>query len=354
MSRHWPRLGLLLGALLLASLVVTNPVFAKTIIVDGDPSDWSDPPAQGPLINDPNEAPILENLDIGDVYFTNDTTNIYFRIDTLAGTNWSGTTMVVCLNTDGSDATGRADPLCNNAVGIDYIFQFISPDENDAPLFVLAARYCTAGGCVNFPAAQRPGVEGARQLPAATGTATEIGFPIAVLRRTQAGAAAANGIPSVCTSASPCFIPTRIILGNPAAEPDDEVSMLVGPVVPRIPADPTPVTLDSFGAARADGGVRLSWTTSSEIGVQGFHVLRSATGRREDATQVTQALIAAAGSGATGASYSFTDATAAPDAAYSYWLQTVSSAGGTEDYGPISYRPGLAAGTKIYLPAVRR
>ena len=349
LKKSWLRLGALLALLLVLAVPLA---YAKTITVDGDPSDWAAAPAQGPLVTDPDEGAILQRLDIGDVYFTNDTVSLYWRIDTLAGTNWVGTTMVFCFDTDNSTATGSVDPLCNNAPGIDYIYQFTSPDETDNPLGVAGARYCAAGSCTSIPVIRRGGITGARELPEATGDTSEYGFPIFRLRQDNLGNAIANGIPTTCTAALPCLIPTRIILGNPAAEPDDDVSMLVTNI-PQIPAVPTPVTLTSFTAARGAGGVELAWASSSELNIQGYHVLRSAGGR-EAATRITDALIPGTGSGITGGSYSYTDTTAAVGSSYSYWLEVINSDGTPEEYGPVSYAPGTAQRTSVYLPLVVR
>jgi len=82
-------------------------------------------------------------------------------------------------------------------------------------------------------------------------------------------------------------------------------------------------------------------------------VLRSA-GDRAAATRITDALIPGTGSGITGGSYRFTDATAAAGSSYSYWLEVVNSDGTPEEYGPVSYTPGTAQRTSVYLPLVVR
>jgi len=82
-------------------------------------------------------------------------------------------------------------------------------------------------------------------------------------------------------------------------------------------------------------------------------VLRSA-GDRAAATRITDALIPGTGSGITGGSYSYTDTTAAVGSSYSYWLEVVNSDGTPEEYGPVSYAPGTAQRTSVYLPLVVR
>ena len=126
---------------------------------------------------------------------------------------------------------------------------------------------------------------------------------------------------------------------NLSAPPDDFV--LNGPATFNLPLPgPTPVTLTSFTAARGTGGVELAWASSSELNIQGYHVLRSA-GDRAAATRITDALIPGTGTGITGGSYS-------------YWLEVVNSDGTPEEYGPVSYAPGTAQRTSVYLPLVVR
>jgi len=353
LKKSWLRLGALLALLL---VVASAPsAYATTITVDGNPAtfagEWPTTPATSLIVTDPDEGPILQSLDISDVYFTNNTTTIFWRVDTLAGTNWPSTTMVFCFDTDNSTATGSVDPVCNNAAGIDYIITFQRSGTTLAPLNIVDFLYCVGGpSCSDV--FSRVGVQGSRQLPNGTGTVTEIGIPISLLRQTDLAATGApNGVPAACNSGSPCPIPTRIILGNPASEPDDDVSLLTG-IVPELPG-PTPVTLTSFTAARGAGGVELAWASSSELNIQGYHVLRSA-GDRAAATRITDALIPGTGSGITGGSYSYTDTTAAVGSSYSYWLEVVNSDGTPEEYGPVSYAPGTAQRTSVYLPLVVR
>ena len=115
---------------------------------------------------------------------------------------------------------------------------------------------------------------------------------------------------------------------------------------------PTPVTLTSFTAARMGADTRLAWATSSELDVAGYHLLRSASGKRADAQRITSALIPAIGDSVAGGRYSFTDP-AAPQGA-SYWLEVIHSGGEAEEYGPVSTTPGTAGRTTVYLPLVTR
>lgn len=118
-------------------------------------------------------------------------------------------------------------------------------------------------------------------------------------------------------------------------------------------AQPTAITLDSFTAQRAGAGVVVSWSTSLERDTWGFHLYRSATGRRADAVQVTDPLILAKGRGGAGASYTFVDesATGGP---YAYWLEEHTTTGARAVYGPATTDQLSAGSHAVWLPMVRR
>ncbi|OQW94881.1 MAG: hypothetical protein BWK77_08380, partial [Verrucomicrobia bacterium A1] len=94
----------------------------------------------------------------------------------------------------------------------------------------------------------------------------------------------------------------------------------------------TPVTLQSFTAARTDGGVFVRWQTGTEVDNLGFNVYRSdsADGPK---TRLNQDLIPGLGT-ASGQDYELTDVSAAADSTYYYWLEDVSLRGQTELHGP--------------------
>lgn len=343
-----PRSGALFVLLLVAALLVASPVFAKTITVDGDPADWTQGVAQPPIATDANGATTPDNVDIGPVYFTNDTTNIYWRFDTYGITEWdSPSRATFCMNVDNNINTGATISTCNNLVGVDYVLEFSRPASATNPLNISDFEYCTiAGSCSN---ASPTGILGARQLP--SGTVTEALIALSTLRLTNTGSPAPNGLPSSCTSANPCLIPSRVIFGTPSNR--DSATLTTAGQTPQIPVVPTPVTLTAFSATRGENGVDLAWATSSELNIQGFHILRSAGGR-EAATRITAELIPGEGSGVTGGTYRFTDTGAAVGSSYSYWLEVINSDGTPEEYGPARYNPATAAPTLVYLPLVRQ
>lgn len=117
--------------------------------------------------------------------------------------------------------------------------------------------------------------------------------------------------------------------------------------------NPNAITLSSFTAAREGEAVVVRWTTGAEVNTFGFHLLRSSTGNRADAVRVTNSLISSTGRDQGGASYMWTDTTAAVGTAYTYWLQEVESDGTTNVYGPASVSNTSARWT-IRLPLLSR
>jgi hypothetical protein len=95
---------------------------------------------------------------------------------------------------------------------------------------------------------------------------------------------------------------------------------------------PFPITLASFTAQAYRGTVSINWTTATEINTAGFLVYRSSTA---DAPQVKIAgnLIAAEGSGVSGASYGITDTPRY--GTYYYWLEDVDYSGQSSLHGPV-------------------
>lgn len=123
----------------------------------------------------------------------------------------------------------------------------------------------------------------------------------------------------------------------------------------QIVADPTPVTLTEFSAAHSGQGVLVRWATGAEIGTRGFHLYRSEAGERSSAVRVTPAPIAATGSPAAGARYSWRDLDAAPGVPYTYWLVELDTSGRSHEYPPAQARPLAAALVpQAFLPLVAR
>lgn len=125
---------------------------------------------------------------------------------------------------------------------------------------------------------------------------------------------------------------------------------------------PTAITLESFTAEWEDGGLTIRWVTVMELDTLGFRLLRSTTGRIDDAVVVTPALIRARGGSDSGATYLWRDLTAQPSAsgggwggAYTYWLEEVETTGRVNRYGPATVRVRASSPPyQVILPLVVR
>lgn len=98
---------------------------------------------------------------------------------------------------------------------------------------------------------------------------------------------------------------------------------------------PTMLDLLSFRAISQAEGVLLQWMTDWEQGTWGFHLWRSQTANRAEATRVTPQLIPARGTYENGMAYHFLDTTVQPARPYAYWLQEVELNGNSNEYGPV-------------------
>jgi hypothetical protein len=98
--------------------------------------------------------------------------------------------------------------------------------------------------------------------------------------------------------------------------------------------DPLLVVLESFTGEVERMGVRLHWTTSSEMDNVGFLVLRAREG--EEPELLTVRLIPAQGSELTGATYEYFDATARRPGMYHYFLEDVDTNGARTRHLPVS------------------
>lgn len=129
-------------------------------------------------------------------------------------------------------------------------------------------------------------------------------------------------------------------------------NLLTAPI--RIVA-PLAISLLDFSSGLEDSRMVVRWETGVERDTAGFHLLRSATGQRADAVQVTNALIPARGSATAGTRYSWVDAGVTPGDDVTYWLQEIEIGGAVNEYGPAVRGPGVGQdGPTIYLPALRR
>lgn len=89
---------------------------------------------------------------------------------------------------------------------------------------------------------------------------------------------------------------------------------------------PTAVGLHDFAAAPAPNGVRLTWSTATEIGTAGFRVVRLDAGGRT-VLLPGAGLVLARGGATRGADYALVDSTAVPGRVYTYRLYEVEAGG---------------------------
>jgi len=97
------------------------------------------------------------------------------------------------------------------------------------------------------------------------------------------------------------------------------------------------VKLSTITATPGNANVALAWTTEAESDLSGFNVYRAASGG--DYEIINSTLIAATGSAAAGADYTYTDDTAMNFIEYSYMIGSVDAAGDETMHGPVTAMP---------------
>jgi hypothetical protein len=95
------------------------------------------------------------------------------------------------------------------------------------------------------------------------------------------------------------------------------------------------IELRSFKTERAPAGVDIRWRVGNAANVAGFNIYRA--GRESEREKINRKLIKGA------SPFEYHDGTAAPSAAYEYWLEAVSMTGKTRVYGPTSAPPSAKA-----------
>ncbi|MBN2396390.1 MAG: T9SS type A sorting domain-containing protein [Candidatus Atribacteria bacterium] len=107
-----------------------------------------------------------------------------------------------------------------------------------------------------------------------------------------------------------------------------------------VPCDdqpPLPIELSSFTAIYSNDLPMLNWITQSESNNQGWNIFRADSDDLNSSMQVNTDLVPGAGTTSMPTEYSYNDESVTiPGNTYWYWLQSVSSDGETEDYGPIT------------------
>jgi len=109
--------------ILVVALLAATPVGAyyRTIVADGDPSDWAGIP---PIVIDEDEAGIAQDVDISACYVANDDDNVYFRVDVFGSISEdSGNTYIIYLD------TGKPGGFSVDGIEADYRVKLFSyPD----------------------------------------------------------------------------------------------------------------------------------------------------------------------------------------------------------------------------------
>jgi uncharacterized repeat protein (TIGR01451 family) len=99
--------------------------------------------------------------------------------------------------------------------------------------------------------------------------------------------------------------------------------------------EPTAIELLYFEANRQGDNIIVNWGTAIELDNYGFRLLRSTTGNRADAVEIT--FVAGQGQGtASGAAYTYVDKGVDPNQTYTYWLVDVDLNGQETDHGPVT------------------
>ena len=107
----------LIIALLAVMLAVPLIAYAKTITVDGNGGEWISAEI---VVDDDNADNGGGGFDLDALYFTNNTTTAFFRVDTVGNTDLSASIMIICMNADGNNSTGNAIPGCDGTAGYEY------------------------------------------------------------------------------------------------------------------------------------------------------------------------------------------------------------------------------------------
>jgi len=128
------------------------------------------------------------------------------------------------------------------------------------------------------------------------------------------------------------FAPIKITIESVQCASMDE-GIEAAMILSEEAASVTNIQLDPFYVPGQRVGLKLQWVTEREIDTQGFNILRSTTGKYEDAIKVNSNIILAKGSG----EYEYYDTSIIPveNIFYSYWLSETELDGRSSDFGPI-------------------
>lgn len=214
----------LLIVLIAITLLVGLPAStsrATTITVDGNPDDW---PTASLLATDVAGDSVSSTADFEAIYFTNDSTHMYWRFDTYSSTSWGLVAGIrICLDVD------------NDVANNDYSWGCEAADT-----YVVFTP--SSGGGRSVYRSSGPPL-GATPLDIATeGRVTEISIRLADLQ-----------LPAQCTGGSTCTIPSVLRIYTmrvPDSVPD------TGTMPAQIPA-PTTVTMRGMQAVTANRTISM-------------------------------------------------------------------------------------------------
>jgi hypothetical protein len=124
MKKQFGRLTVVMIIGLALSLVTFSTGLAITITVDGvKEAAWNGVGGQTPgAAADDDEGGISNDRDISSFMWTNNTTTMFFLMETYANTTYTGNpapTVVLCIDIDNNTGTGGSYANCNNMTGID-------------------------------------------------------------------------------------------------------------------------------------------------------------------------------------------------------------------------------------------
>ncbi len=235
--------GVITGGFLLAAVFI-GLVFAATITIDGDPSDW--PGTEDCTIGaagcprvagDPDETgvgDIPNQWDIENVYMTNNATTLFWRFDTYSDTNHNiSTEIFICMDTDALTTTGGSISQCDGAPstsmdGVDYVLDIYRGN----PLVDLLS--CPDTGTT---IADCSVVTTATVSVASSSSTTEVSVLLSDL-----------DINSTTCDPQPCDITASVYFDNGDTPPDDNVPDS-GQFTPTVGGgSPTAITLRSVSA----------------------------------------------------------------------------------------------------------
>jgi len=83
------------------SVTFPSYITSAKIVVDGDPSDWAEIP---PIVTDPNDMP-YDDVDLSEVYVTNDEDHLYIRMDVYGNISATGGAYQVLMDLDPRNMT---------------------------------------------------------------------------------------------------------------------------------------------------------------------------------------------------------------------------------------------------------